>query len=193
MSFDLSSLLKQAAPALATALLGPLGGIATSFLSEKIGVPADELQTALEKPEVRVRLAELDQEWKLAVMADRQKARDQDIEELKAMLADVASARAAHGQNQGVFWMGVAILVIFATVMALVLAGAFGILQGSIAIKDVAVVAAVMGLIGTVVGYAAANAQQVVGYFFGSSKGSSDKTTQLADAVKALGQASGKG
>ena len=185
---NLADILKQAAPMLATAVLGPLGGIATSFLADKLGVPQEELASALEKPENRVRLAELDIEWKKAVMAHAETTRTQEIEEIRIGLADIASARAAHGQNQAVFWMGVAILATFACVMGLVLWGSFAILQGSITIKDVAVVAAVMGLIGTVVGYVAANAQQVVGYFFGSSKGSVDKSSQLADAVKAIGR-----
>ena len=34
---NLADILKQAAPALATAVLGPLGGIATSFLADKLG------------------------------------------------------------------------------------------------------------------------------------------------------------
>jgi hypothetical protein len=181
-------LLKDAAPALASAALGPLGGIAASFLSDKLGVPKEDLEATLQKPETRIRLAELDQEWKLAVMAHERAKRDQDIVELRAYLEDTANARATHGQNRGVFWLGVAILGIFAAVICLVLWGSFAILQGSITIKDVAVVAAVFGLIGTVVGYAAANAQQVVGYFFGSSKGSADTRQQLGDAVKALGQ-----
>ena len=186
---NLADILKQAAPALATAVLGPLGGIATSFLADKLGVPQEELASALDKPENRVRLAELDIEWKKAVMAHEETMRAHDIEELKTQLADLASARQAHSQNHAVFWMGVAILCTFAAVMGLVLWGSFAILQGSITIKDVAVVAAVMGLIGTVVGYVAANAQQVVSYFFGSSRGSVDKSSQLADAVKAIGKA----
>ena len=55
------------------------------------------------------------------------------------------------------------------------------------AIKDVAIVATVAGLVGTVVGYVAANAQQVVSYFFGSSRGSADKTAAMATTISRLG------
>ena len=48
--------------------------------------------------------------------------------------------------------------------------------------------AIVSALIGTVVGYVAANVQQVMGYFFGSSKGSADKTDALVAAVRGVGQ-----
>jgi hypothetical protein len=47
-------------------------------------------------------------------------------------------------------------------------------------------VAAVFGFLGTVVGYVAANAQQVVSYFFGSSRGSQDKSAAMAEAIKSL-------
>ena len=60
-----------------------------------------------------------------------------------------------------------------------------------ITIKDVSVVAAIAGMVGSVVGYIAANAQQVVGYFFGSSAGSSSKTDAMGDAVSKLVTATG--
>ena len=98
-------------------------------------------------------------------------------------LADVQNARQTMGKDAGVFWLGIAILLTFTSVMSAVLWGSFQLLTGGITIKDVAVVAAVSGLIGSVVGYTAANAQQVVGYFFGSSQGSKAKTDALAAAI----------
>jgi hypothetical protein len=51
------------------------------------------------------------------------------------------------------------------------------------AVKDAGLLATSTGLIGTITGYVAGNAQQVVGYFFGSSQGSADKTEAMAKAV----------
>ncbi|WP_269533653.1 hypothetical protein [Chitinimonas sp. BJYL2] len=48
---------------------------------------------------------------------------------------------------------------------------------------DPNLVAVVFGFIG----YAAYAAQQVAGFFFGSSRGSDEKTRAMADAVMALG------
>jgi lysozyme family protein len=53
---------------------------------------------------------------------------------------------------------------------------------------------AISGLIGSIVGYFSANAQQVIGFYFGSSAGSAAKTDQLAettqDAFNAIGRSS---
>ena len=110
-----------------------------------------------------------------------------------AYLQDVQSARATMGRDSGVYWLGITILLVFAGVMGAVLWGSFAILTGGITIKDVAVVATVSGLVGTVVGYVAANAQQVVGYFYGSSQGSKAKTDALAEAVTKAASASAQG
>lgn len=98
-------------------------------------------------------------------------------------------ARAKHSQNQSVFWLGVAIILSFAVVVGVSLWGSYLLLSGGITIKDVGIVAAVFGFLGTVVGYMAANAQQVTGFFFGSSKGSGDKTDAMARAFQQLGAA----
>lgn len=114
------------------------------------------------------------------------------LEEVKTYVGDTANARTVNAGDRGVFWLGIAVLVIFALTMGASLYGSFLILTGGITIKDVAVVAAVSGFVGSIVGYVAANAQQVIAYFFGSSKGSQDKTNAMADAVKGLGQLKGK-
>jgi hypothetical protein len=80
---------------------------------------------------------------------------------------------------RGLFWMGIVILAIFFIVITGILYGAFQILTGGFQIKDPSVVAAVMGLIGTVLGYVSAIVQQVANYFFGSSKSSADKTAAM--------------
>lgn len=114
------------------------------------------------------------------------------LEEVKTYVGDTSNARTVNAGDRGVFWLGIAVLVIFALTMGASLYGSFLILTGGITIKDVAVVAAVSGFVGSIVGYVAANAQQVIAYFFGSSKGSQDKTNAMADAVKGLGQLKGK-
>jgi len=109
-----------------------------------------------------------------------------------ATMADVQDARAKHAQNANVFRLGVVILLTFAIMVALSLWGSYLLLSGGITVKDVGIVAAVFGFLGSLVGYAAANAQQVVSFFFGSSKGSSDKTDTLAKALAALGNSTKK-
>jgi hypothetical protein len=105
-----------------------------------------------------------------------------------AYLADTADARKANAGNKGTFYMGVSILSAFAILMVLVLVMCWKILVGGITIKDVSVVAVVFTLIGSVVGYAASNAQTVVNFEFGTSRGSTGRADAMADAVKSIAQ-----
>jgi hypothetical protein len=109
------------------------------------------------------------------------------LQETTLFVQDTADARKAHAADKGVFWMGVAVLLTFVVDIIATFWLVYMILVGGITIKDVGVVAALFGMLGTLNGYVAANAQQVLGYFFGSSKGSQDKTNAMADAVKGLG------
>jgi hypothetical protein len=47
---------------------------------------------------------------------------------------------------------------------------------------------AIVGIIGTLIGYVSAKADQVVSYYFGSSSGSKDKTQAMSDALSKAGQ-----
>ena len=60
---ELMNLLKGAAPALATAVAGPMGGMAVKAIADKLGVPASvsEVTKALESnPELALKLKEID-------------------------------------------------------------------------------------------------------------------------------------
>jgi hypothetical protein len=60
---DLLDILKSAAPALATAVMGPMGGAAVKAIADKLGVPASitEVTTALQaNPELALKLKEID-------------------------------------------------------------------------------------------------------------------------------------
>ena len=187
---DWKSIIRTAAPVLGTALGGPLAGAAIKVLGDAVlGNPdatQDEVAAAITSglsPDAIVKMREADNAFKAQM-----KAMDIDILKLNAQteaayLEDVQSARNANGANRAVFWLGIAILITFATLMGFVMYGSFQLLTGGIVLKDVAVASVVSGLIGTVIGYVAGNAQQVVGYYFGSSKGSADKTDALASAV----------
>lgn len=60
---SLLNLLKSAAPALATAVAGPMGGMAVKAIADKLGVPASigEVTKALEaNPDLALKLKEID-------------------------------------------------------------------------------------------------------------------------------------
>jgi hypothetical protein len=63
MMNDLLGILKGAAPALATAVMGPMGGMAIKAIADKLGVSASiaEVTTALQaNPELALKLQEID-------------------------------------------------------------------------------------------------------------------------------------
>jgi len=60
---DLMNLLKSAAPALATAVAGPMGGMAVKAIAEKLGVPAsitDVTKALQDNPDLALKLKEID-------------------------------------------------------------------------------------------------------------------------------------
>ena len=60
---DLLNLLKGAAPALATAVAGPMGGMAIKAIADKLGVPAsitDVTKALQDDPELALKLKEID-------------------------------------------------------------------------------------------------------------------------------------
>lgn len=178
-------LIRAVAPALGAALGGPVGGVAVKFLADKwLGTPeANESDiasyAATATPEALAKLKELDNQFRLEM-----KRLDIDIFRLET--TDVQDARKAHAGNASVFKLGMVVLISFAALMGAVLYGCWAILIDGLKV-DAAIAAAVFGLIGTVVGYVAAAAQQVIQFNFGSSYGSKQKTDAMADAVHKLG------
>lgn len=109
------------------------------------------------------------------------------LEERKLYIQDTQDARKSFGADRAVFWLGMAILSVYGMILAGALYGAYWLLvEGGLAGMDAGTVAAVFGLIGAIVGYIASDAKQVVSYYFGSSRGSADKSDRLSEAFTAL-------
>lgn len=207
MAFDIKAAVGAIAPTLATMLGGPLAGTAVSALVSAFGItPSGDqakdtaaitkvVQDGKMTPEIIAAVRKADQEHE-ALMGqqgiDLVKLNAGHEEALAATFTgDTQDARKTFGQQKAILYMGITILLTFAAIMGLVLYASFELLNGGISIKDVSVVAAVAGMVGSVIGYVAANAQQVVSYFFGSSHGSQMKTDSMGksmgDLVATLG------
>ena len=161
----LLNLLKGLAPAVATAVGGPLGGLAISAIADKFGV-SDSVEAVAKAiagdPEAATKLAELDLRQFQAESADRDSARQRE------------SAVAAAG-GSSLAQMVVPILALGTVSMTFVF---IGILLFKV------IDTAQQQLVIFALGYATAAAQQVLSYYFGSSKSSQDKTTALQKALK---------
>lgn len=197
MNLDfLKSALATAAPTLATMLGGPLAGTAVSALEGAFGLSPGSGADAITKV---VQSGGMTPDTIAAVRAADQKHAeimgqqgldlaklnaDHDAAMALSVVDDRKDARKNNSGRDAVWWIAIVILSTFAAIMAAVLYGCYSILTGGIQIKDVAAVAAISGLVGSVVGYVAANAQTVVNFIYGGSLGSEKKTDALAGAVQ---------
>lgn len=153
---DLLQFLAKAAPALATAVAGPLGGVAISAIAKQFGV-ADTVEAVtkavVEDPEAALKLAQI------------------DLETLKAQHANTADARAmqvaALNQSDVFSKRFTMYLTAFWSVAAVVYVGfiTFGVIPD----KNVRFADTILGFIlGTVVA-------TMLNFWFGSSIGSKEK------------------
>jgi len=172
MDFDWKKTLQAVAPILGTALGGPLGGVAGTAIASALGVPdaTDEaaLAAAMQKatPDQLLALKQADNQFRLDM-----KKLDLRPDELE--VDDRKSAREAYSATKDSMVPLIAFVVI----------GGFIAMVGGILFGNVKVESA---LAGTLIGYMSAKAEQVLAFYFGSSKGSKNKDDALATAVGQL-------
>lgn len=192
---DWKSLVRAVAPTLGSALGTPLAGAAVAAVADAVlGRPGTQAEVSkqLEQgltPEALAALKEGDRQFAVRLQELGLDAQKLAAQLDQAYIADTQAARDAHKGDSAVLRLGIAVLATFAIIMCGVLITAHELLMGSgLRTTDPGTIAAVFGLVGSVVGYVAANAQQVCAYFFGSSKGSKDKTDALASAIAQVGK-----
>jgi len=173
------SLISQGAPLLGGVLGGPAGAIAGKMVAGLFGADPEspeEVMNAIQgDPDAMTKIREFE-------MKHKEKLQELQLEETKAFLADIQSARsreqaivAATGEKDTHLY-----------VLAYIVIGAFFLLTGYLlhgvisgeakvvhALKDNALV---MLLIGALI----SGFTQVLSYFFGSSKGSADKNKVIS-------------
>jgi hypothetical protein len=171
MAFDWKSTLAAVAPVLGTAFGGPLGGVAANAIAAALGVSStdeQELAAAMQKatPDQLLALKTAENQFKLDM-----KKLDLRPEELE--VEDRTSARSAYAATKDYMVPGLAALIVTAFVVVV-----GGVLFGHVAVDG--------ALAGTLIGYLSAKAEQVLAFYFGSSKGSKNKDDSLAAAVNSL-------
>jgi predicted lipid-binding transport protein (Tim44 family) len=165
---NLLKIVGAVAPSLATAIGGPLGGMAMQAVASALGLPTDSSEKDVEKaaasatPDQLLALKKADNDF-----AIRMKELDIDIERISASDRDSARQREAQVRD----WMprilaGVIVCGFMATVF--------------LGMKDPLMATTV----GTLIGFVSAKAEQVIAYYFGSSSSSQAKTQLLAEKGK---------
>jgi len=157
------------APVLGTALGGPFGGLAGSFLASKLGIPSGDskaLEAAVTSgdPDILLKLKQADQDFQA-------KMSELGIERDKLVYDDIANARAREIAVRDTTPRNLAYLIIFFTgaCIAATLAGWTKV--------DSAVA-------GTLIGYLVAECRSTLTFYFGSSRSSQDKDATLAEIAK---------
>ena len=164
-------LVKTVAPALATALGGPLAGVATRVLGEAVlgdgEASEDQLAAALAspKPEVLAQIRKADQEFQVQL-----KELDIKLEELHQR--DRESARRRDVETRDGMNAGLAIIIVIG--FFLVLLGYFflEIPEGSATAMNICLGALTAGFI------------KVLDYYYGTNKSSAQKTAIIANQQK---------
>jgi hypothetical protein len=186
----LKNIIQPIAPSLSMALSGSMGSVALKIIAH--AVTGDEDTSEHQILQILEQGIDLDVQNKLYEADYVFKMQMQQLSIDFILLntdSDVVhqdpfkNRKSTRNENREVYRLGIVIMLFNALVMIAVLWGCFTLLVSPDPIRDESMKSIVSALIGTIVGYVAANAQQVVGYFFGSSKGSTDKTDALAAAA----------
>lgn len=174
---DWKDLVRTAAPLIGTALGGPAGGAALSFLGDKLlGKPnATEAEVAAHvrdmAPDQQIRLTQLQNDFKVAMGQQGIDLERLHIQAQQIEAQDRDSARNMQVQTRSLMVPALAILITigFFSVLGLMI---FKELpqQG----RDALMI--MLGTLGTAWG-------AVVAFYFGSSKGSADKTQAMMQAA----------
>lgn len=168
---DWKTVLKTVAPTAATILGGPLAGLAVEAIGAALGME----EPTVRKVQDALTQGQLSGEQIVALKTAEQalvvRLRELDIRAEEVEQADRASARTREAtvkDNTN-------------KILAFTVVGAFVALVAGTLLGWASVDSA---LAGTLVGYLSAKAEQVLAYYFGSTKGSADKTAMLAEATR---------
>lgn len=166
---DALNVLGQVAPTIATAVGGPVAGLAVKALGGALGLGEDATKDDVMKavagatPEQLAAIKKADQDF-----AVRMRELDINVFELDQKDRESARQRQVQTGDKMPNVLGGLILAGFFATVAMVLLGKFNV--------DTA-------LAGTLVGYVSAKAEQVVSFFFGSSTDSRKKTAHMAASL----------
>jgi len=171
---DWTTVLKSIAPTVATALLGPLGGVAVSALGNVLGVSeatqdkiADVIKSASMTPEQITALKQLELEYQ-----NTEKERGFKYAELSFQDRDSArKANVAGGTQRPLFWLSLLLLCVTIGSEAIVL------FHGYPPETSDLVVGRVLGLMDAV-------AMLVLSYWYGTTNGSAQKSELLAQKAQ---------
>lgn len=159
--------LKTVAPTIATALGGPLAGMAVSAVSKALGCDPDEVQGIISSNKLT---AEQVASIQLAELELKKQAQSMNLDFAKLTVEDRKSARDMQIATKSMLVPSLAILIVSAFIgVVIATLGGFAVVDSVLA--------------GTLIGYLSAKAEQVVNFYFGSSDGSKRKDEMIHNST----------
>ena len=167
---DFTQIIKTIAPTVASALGGPLAGVAVAALGEIFGISEptqDKIAQAISSAQMTpAQLAQI----KTLELQYQNEERERQFKYAELQFKDIDSARVREAAVQDRTNRNLAYTIV----------GAFIALVGA-TLMGVTKVDSVLA--GTLVGYLSAKCEQVLAYYFGSTRGSERKSELLAAAA----------
>ncbi|MGC6475401.1 MAG: hypothetical protein ACON41_02015 [Parvibaculales bacterium] len=176
---DWRVLLHQIAPTLSAALGGPFAGMAMQVLTQHLLPDTDDIA---DETQLSAQLNAKTTDWSNWVgqvkaaeqkFALQMRELDLSVEKLDQMDRDSARDRQEKLGDQFPNFLGGIVIFGFFITVGFVLLGGLQHIEGS-----------ALTLIGTLIGYVSAKADQVIAFFFGSSSSSREKTRALTRAFQ---------
>jgi len=155
--------LEQVAPTIATALGGPLAGLAVEAVSKALGVSGDEAKNILDEGKMS---ADQIAQVKVAEIELQKQAQSLGLNFEQLAVQDRSSARDMQIATKSFLVPTLAIIIVVSFIGVVI-----GTMMGLSHIES--------AMAGTLVGYLSAKAEQVVAFYFGSSAGSQRKDELL--------------
>ena len=157
------SWLESIAPTIATAIGGPLGGLAYEAVSKVLGVSQDVAKQMLDEGKMS---AEQIAQVKIAEIELKKTEEQLGLNFESLAVADRKSAREMQTEVKSTLVPTLAVIIVVSFICVTV-----GTLMGYSKIES--------AMAGTLVGYLSAKAEQVISFYFGSSSGSQAKDQML--------------
>lgn len=155
--------LEQVAPTIATALGGPLAGLAVEAVSKALGVDGEQAKTMLDEGKMT---ADQIAQVKVAELELQKQAQSLGLNFEQLAVEDRKSAREMQVATKSYLVPSLAIIIVLSFIGVVV-----GTLAGFSKIES--------AMAGTLIGYLSAKAEQVISFYFGSSAGSQRKDELL--------------
>lgn len=159
--------LKTIAPTVATALGGPLAGMAVSAVAKALNIEPEAVQDVISSNKLN---AEQVASIQLAELELKKQAQSMGLDFAKLTVEDRKSARDMQIATKSMLVPSLAIIIVSAFIGVVVATlGGFAVVDSVLA--------------GTLIGYLSAKAEQVVNFYFGSSAGSQRKDEMIHNST----------